>query len=112
MNCFVVWLTYERQLALLPAGTIVRYSYHRKSSTRLHTIVYYLSHPEKQNVSFMDWHFIQLVGKAMGTKATSPYTNHFMDRYEEYVWQNLCLDNHLSEKIYIQQFLIFIDTTN
>ena len=34
MNCFVVWLTEERRLALFPAGTIVRDPQHRETSTR------------------------------------------------------------------------------
>ena len=34
MNCFVVWLTDERRLALFPAGTIVRDPHHRESPTR------------------------------------------------------------------------------
>ena len=34
MNCFVVWLTNERRLALFPAGTIVRDLHHRESPTR------------------------------------------------------------------------------
>ena len=33
MNCFVVWLTDERRLALFSAGTIVRDPYHRESLT-------------------------------------------------------------------------------
>ena len=31
MNCFVVWLTEERRLALFPAGIIVRDPHHRES---------------------------------------------------------------------------------
>ena len=34
MNCFVVWLTDERRLALFPAGTIVRDPHHLESPTR------------------------------------------------------------------------------
>ena len=34
MNCFVVWLTDERRLALFPAATIVRDPHHFKSPTR------------------------------------------------------------------------------
>ena len=34
MNCFVVWLTDKRRLALIPAGTIVRDPRHRESLTR------------------------------------------------------------------------------
>ena len=34
MNCFVVWLTDERRLALFPAGTIVRDPHHHESPTR------------------------------------------------------------------------------
>ena len=33
MNCFVVWLTDERRLALFPAGTIVRDPHHLESPT-------------------------------------------------------------------------------
>ena len=34
MNCFVVWLTDERRLALFPAGTIVGDPHHLESPTR------------------------------------------------------------------------------
>ena len=34
MNCFEKWLNDERCLALFPAGTIVRDSYHGKCLTR------------------------------------------------------------------------------
>ena len=34
MNCFVVWLTDERCLAVFPAGTIVRDPHHRESPAR------------------------------------------------------------------------------
>ena len=34
MNCFVVWLTDERQLALFPAGTIARDPHHHESPAR------------------------------------------------------------------------------
>ena len=34
MNCFVVWLTDKRRLALFPAGTILRDPHHRESLTR------------------------------------------------------------------------------
>ena len=33
MNCFVVWLTDKRRLAIFPAGTIVKDPHHRESST-------------------------------------------------------------------------------
>ena len=35
MNCFVVWLTGERCLALFPAGTIARDPHHHESPKRL-----------------------------------------------------------------------------
>ena len=35
------------------------------------------------NLLFMDKHFLQLVGTAMGTKATPPYANLFMGHHEE-----------------------------
>ena len=35
------------------------------------------------NLSFMDKHFLQLVGTAMGNKAAPPYTNLFMGCQEE-----------------------------
>ena len=34
MNCFVVWLTNEKRLALFPTGTIARDPHHRESLTR------------------------------------------------------------------------------
>ena len=34
MNCFVVWLTGEKRLALFPAGTIVRDPHHSELLTR------------------------------------------------------------------------------
>ena len=34
MNCFVVWLTEERRLAILTARTIVRDPHHRESPKR------------------------------------------------------------------------------
>ena len=34
VNCFEVWLTDKRRLALFPAGTIVRSHNHRESPTR------------------------------------------------------------------------------
>ena len=34
MNCFMVWLTDERRLALFPAGTTVSDPHHRESPTR------------------------------------------------------------------------------
>ena len=34
MNCFVVWLTEERRLALFVAGTTARDPHHRESLTR------------------------------------------------------------------------------
>ena len=34
MNCFVVWLTDERHLALFPAGTIVKDPHHLESPIR------------------------------------------------------------------------------
>ena len=33
LNCFVVWLTDERRLALFSAGTIARDPHHRESPT-------------------------------------------------------------------------------
>ena len=33
MNCFVVWLTNERYLALFPVKTIIRDPHHRESLT-------------------------------------------------------------------------------
>ena len=34
MNCFVVWLTNERRLALFPSRTIVRDPHHHEPPTR------------------------------------------------------------------------------
>ena len=38
---------------------------------------------KKNNLSFTDKHFLQLVGTAMGTKGTPPYANLFMGHHEE-----------------------------
>ena len=38
---------------------------------------------KNSNLSFMDTHFLQLVGTAIGTKAAPPYVNLFMGRHEE-----------------------------
>ena len=37
--------------------------------------------------SFMEKHFLQLMGTAMGTKAAPPYANLFMGRHEETIWE-------------------------
>ena len=48
MNCFVVWLTDERRLALFPAGTIVRDPHHRESPTRREDIKFYRAVSKRQ----------------------------------------------------------------
>ena len=40
---------------------------------------------ENKNLSFMDRHFLQLVGTTMRTKAAPPYANLFMGRHEEII---------------------------
>ena len=53
-----------------------------------HTIGILLETILKYNrLSFMDKHFLQLVGTAMGTKAAPPYANLFMGRHEETIWE-------------------------
>ena len=46
---------------------------------------------KNNNLSFMDRHFLQLVGTTMETKATPPYANLFMGRHcetirEAFIW--------------------------
>ena len=66
---------------------------------------------KNSNLSFMDKHFLQPVGTAMGTRAATPYTNLFMGRHEEtireaFIW----VISHWKRFIdYI--CLIFLDTT-
>ena len=66
---------------------------------------------KNNNLSFMDRHFLQLVGTAMGTKAAPPYANLFMGRHEEtireaFIWAILFWKRFIDDI-----FLIFIGTT-
>lgn len=51
------------------------------------------------NLSFMDKHFLQLVGIAMGTKAAPPYPNLFMGNNNIFPCQKIPLTNHRSHHL-------------
>ena len=63
-------------------------------------------------LSFMDKHFLQLVGTAMGTKAAPPYSNLFIGRHKEticevFIWAFLFWKTFIDDI-----FMIFLGTTN
>ena len=67
---------------------------------------------KSNNLSFMDKHFLQLVGTTMGIKAVPPYANLFMGHHEEtiheaFIWAILFWKRFIDDI-----FLIFLDTTN
>ena len=64
------------------------------------------------NLSFMDKHFLQLVGIAMGTNAAPPYANLFMDHQEEEIHETLICAIPFWKRFIDDIFLIFIGTTN
>ena len=77
-----------------------------------HTIGILLETILKNNLSFMDKHFLQLVGTAMGTKAVSPYANLFIGRHQEticevFIWAFLFWKTFIDDI-----FMIFLGTTN
>ena len=64
------------------------------------------------NLSFMDKHFLQLVGTAMGTKAALPYANLFMGCHKEtileaFIWAILFWKRFIDDIL-----LIFLGTNN
>ena len=64
------------------------------------------------NLSFMDKHFLQLVGTAMGTKAAPPYANLFMGCHEETICEAFIWAILFWERFIDDIFLIFLGTTN
>ena len=63
------------------------------------------------NFSLMDKHFLQLVGTAMGTKATPPYANLFMGRHEETIQEAYIWAISFWKRFIDDIFLIFLSTT-
>ena len=66
---------------------------------------------KNNNLSFMDRHFLQLVGTAMGTKANPPYANLFMDRHKETIPETFICAIPFWKKFIDDVFLIFLGTT-
>ena len=66
---------------------------------------------KNNNLSFMDRHFLQLVGTAMGTKAAPPYANLFMGRHEETIRETFIWAILFWKRFIDDIFLIFIGTT-
>ena len=66
---------------------------------------------KNNNLSFMDRHFLQLVGTAMGTKAAPPYANLFMGRHEETIREAFIWAIPFWKRFIDDIFLIFIGTT-
>ena len=65
---------------------------------------------KNSNLSFMDRHFLQLVGTAMQIKATPLYTNLFVGRHEEILASSIWAILFCKRSI-IDIFLIFLGTT-
>ena len=66
---------------------------------------------KNNNLSFMDTHFLQLVGTAMESKATPPYANLFMGRHKETIREAFIWAIPFWKRFIHDIFLIFIDTT-
>lgn len=65
---------------------------------------------KNNNLSFLDLHFLQVVGTAMGTKMAPPYSNCFMGRQEEKIRENF-ISLLLFWKRFIDDiFFIFLGT--
>ena len=64
---------------------------------------------KNNNLSFMDRHFLQLVGTVMGSKAAPPFANLFMGRHEETIWETF-----IWAIAFWKRFIdeIFLGTTN
>ena len=62
------------------------------------------------NLSFMDKHFLQLVGTAMGTKAAPPYANLFMGCHEETIQEAFIWAIPFWKRFIDDIFLIFLGT--
>ena len=66
---------------------------------------------KNNNLSFMDKHFLQIVGTAMGTKAAPPYANLFMGRHEETLCEAFIWAISFWKRFIDDIFLIFLGTT-
>ena len=66
---------------------------------------------KNNNLSFMEKHFLQLVGTAMGTKAAPPYANLFMGCHEETIWEAFIWAISFWKRFIDDIFLIFLGTT-
>ena len=66
---------------------------------------------KNNNLSFMDRHFLQLVGTAMLTKAAPPYANLFMDCHEETIRKAFIWAIPFWKRFIDDIFMIFIGTT-
>ena len=66
---------------------------------------------KNNNISFMDRHFLQLVGTAMGTKAAPPYAKFFMGSHEETIWEAFIWAIPFWKRFIDDIFLIFLGTT-
>ena len=66
---------------------------------------------KNNNLSFMDKHFLQLVGTAMGTKAAPPYANIFMGHHEETIREAFIWAISFWKRFIDDIFLFFLGTT-
>ena len=66
---------------------------------------------KNSNLSFMDRHFLQLVGTAMRTKAARPHSNLFMGRHEETIREAFVWAFPFSKRLIDDISLIFLGTT-
>ena len=66
---------------------------------------------KNNNLSFIDRHFVQLVGTAMGTKAAPPYANFFMDCHEETIREAFICAIPFWKRFIDDIFMIFLGTT-
>ena len=76
-----------------------------------HTIGVLLEAILSNNLSFMDRHFLQLVGTAMGTKAIPPYANLLMGCHEETIRETFIAAVLFWKRFIDDIFLIFLGTT-
>ena len=66
---------------------------------------------KNNNLLFMDRHFLQLVGTALGTKATPPYANLSMGCHKETIPKAFIWAIPFWKRFIDDIFLIFLDTT-
>ena len=67
---------------------------------------------KNNNLSFMDNHFLQMAGTAMGTKAAPSYANLFMGCHEETIRKTFIWAIPFWTRFIDNIFLIFLSTTN